>query len=107
MIFLLIRAGSSTALKGVSAIDFPACLFNSGLTSKDSRWERPPHRKIQMTDLARGRKWALPLGGVQVAWVGAALAFRSPNSMAPSARPVNPMPVSKRKERRETPGQQD
>src|SRR5258708_4146109 len=49
--FLLIRAGSRTPLNGVSAIDFPAYLFSSGLTSNDSRCETPPHRNIPITDV--------------------------------------------------------
>ena len=56
-----------------------------------------------MTDLAFGAKCGLP-SGARVA--GSARATPSRNSMAPSARPVKPMPVSARNERRVTPGQQ-
>src|SRR5438876_9221075 len=104
--FLLIRAGSSTPLNGVFSIDFPACLFSSGLTSNDSRCETPPHRKIQITDFARGAKCARPSGGVHVACTGAPFAF-SPNNIAPSASPVKPIPVSNRNDLREIPGQHD
>src|SRR5688572_8080059 len=73
-------------------MDLPAYLSNSGFTSKLSRWLTPPQRKIQMTDLAFGRD------------AGEALA-RSRKSIAPRARPVKPMPVSTRNERRVMPWQ--
>src|SRR5437588_12731320 len=52
----------------------------------------PPMRKIQMTDLAFGGTLA----------IGASAARTTPSraSMAPSARPVKPMPMSARKARR-------
>src|SRR5688572_23315210 len=83
---------------------FPAYLFNSGLTSKLSTWLTPPHKKIQMTDLALGAKC-----GLAAAELGPASARATPSlkSMALSANHVKPMPVSARKERRVTPGQQE
>src|SRR5688572_14996327 len=96
--------GSSTSFHGVSLIDLPAYLLSSGLMSNDSRCETPPQRQIQMTDLARGLKCGLPLGAM---YSGSELALTMPSrkSIAPSARPVKPIPVSSRNERRETPGQ--
>src|SRR5207248_2835633 len=97
----------------VSSTDLPAYLFRSGLMSKDSTCETPPQRKIQMTDLARGAKCGAPVGGRQgspaASWgrlsPPRALATPSRKSIAASAKPVKPMPVSTRNERRETPGQ--
>src|SRR3954451_12492151 len=59
--------GSSTLLYGVSASDFPAYLFSSGLTSNDSTCDTPPHRKIQIMLFARGAKCARPSGGAHAA----------------------------------------
>src|SRR5262249_12307503 len=56
-----------------------------------------------MTDLAFGAVCGLP-SGLALA-VDSARAIPSRNNMAPSAKPVKPMPVSARKERRVTPGQ--
>src|SRR5690242_4017040 len=100
-------AGSSTDLKGESAIDFPAYLFNSGLTSNDSTCDSPPHKKIQMTLFARGAKCGRPDGARHPEPCGdaAALATPSRNNIAPSAIPVNPIPVSARNDLRETPVQ--
>src|SRR4051794_14807708 len=56
-----------------------------------------------MTDLALGAKCGFPSGGRQI--VSLARATPSRNSMAPSTRPVNPIPVSDRNERREMPQQ--
>src|SRR5262249_49810160 len=50
------RSGLSTSLYGVLSMVLPAYLFNSGLGSKLSTWLTPPHRKIQITDLALGGK---------------------------------------------------
>src|SRR5258706_8347214 len=103
-IFAFTRFGSSTSLYGVSPIDLPAYLFNSGLGSNDSRCETPPHRKIQITDFARGRKCGRPSGG---AYPPSGFPFATPSlkSIADSAKPVKPIPVSSRNERRETPVQ--
>src|SRR5438105_10068984 len=57
-----------------------------------------------MTDLAFGGACGLPSGLAFRAC--SARAIPSRKSMALSARPVKPMPVSARKERRVTPGQQ-
>ena len=57
-------ASFTTPLCGVSSMSWPAYLFNSGFTSKLSRWLNPPIRKIQMTDLARGVNCGRPFGGV-------------------------------------------
>src|SRR5436190_24366996 len=84
-------------------MDLPAYLFNSVLTSKLSTWLTPPQRKIQMTDLALGEKCGFPSGGRHAD--SSARATPSLNNIAPSASPVNPMPVSARNERRVTPGQ--
>src|SRR5262245_66375684 len=55
-------------------------------------WLMPPHRKIQITDLALA----------VVAAEAGSLAFTSPSraSIAPSASPVKPMPTSLRNWRR-------
>src|SRR5438093_6251754 len=96
---------ASTFLKGVSSMDLPAYLFSSGFKSKLSTWLTPPQRKIQMTDFARGGKCGLPSGGCQLEPGESARATPSRNKIAESASPVNPMPVSRRKERRVTPAQ--
>src|SRR5439155_23775162 len=83
----------------VSSIDLPEYLFNSGLISKLSTWLTPPHKKIQITDFAFGVS-------VGVSNAVGVEATPSRKSMAPSARPVKPMPVSTRNERRVMPGQQ-
>jgi hypothetical protein len=57
-----------------------------------------------MTDLALGYVCGLPSG--LALEVDSARATPSRKSIAPRARPVKPMPVSARKERRVTPGQQ-
>src|SRR6266545_2353304 len=85
----------------------PAYLFNSGLTSKLSTWLTPPQRKIQMTDFARGVKCGRPSGGCHTSAPPMARAEPSRNSMAPNARPVKPIPVSARNERRVMPQQED
>ena len=85
---------------GVSSIDFPAYLVNAGLGSKLSTWLTPPQRKIQITDLAFATRC-----GSWLVEESAATAAPSRNSIEPSARPVKPIPVATRKERRETPGQ--
>ena len=90
---------SSTSLNGVSAIVLPAYLLSAGLGSKLSRWLTPPIMNSQMTLLAFGAKCGRPLGGVQPA---ASLANPSRCSIAPSARPVKPMPRSARNVRRGT-----
>src|SRR5579864_7315998 len=70
-------------------MDLPAYLLSSGLGSKPSRWLTPPAMKIQMTLLALGWKWGRPSGGKRgFSW---------------AARPVKPIPVSARKDRRVTP----
>src|SRR5690349_4436296 len=90
-------------------MDLPAYLFSSGLTSKLSTWLTPPHRNIQITDFAFGGKCGPRTDGPSrgpvflVSGAGAACATPSRNSMAPRARPVNPMPVSARNERRVIP----
>src|SRR2546426_1034055 len=67
-------------------------------------WLTPPHRNSQMTDLARGLKCGFPSGrGLGES----ARAAPSRWSNAAKARPVKPMPVSARKLRRVTPGQQE
>ena len=43
----------------------PAYLFKAGLGSKLSTWLTPPHRKIQITDLALAGKCGLPSGGAE------------------------------------------
>src|SRR6266704_6849806 len=78
----------------------PAYLFNSGLGSKVSTWLAPPCMKIQMTLLALGAKCGFPSGGVQTAGSSAARRIPCRCKMAPSARPVNPMPQSARNVRR-------
>src|SRR6266508_3781568 len=85
----------------------PAYLFNSVFTSKLSTWLTPPQRKIQMTDLARGEKCGCPSGGRHGATASEASARATPssNNNAPSASPVKPMPVSDRKDRRDSPRQ--
>src|SRR5206468_10494451 len=98
------RSGFRTSLCGVESIVLPLYLFNSDLGSKLSTWLTPPHRKIQMTDLAFGGACGLPSGLAFRAC--SARAIPSRKSMAVSARPVKPIPVSARKERRVTPGQQ-
>src|SRR5260370_35185449 len=55
-----------------------------------------------MNDLALAGKCARPFGGVSA---GSARAWPSRKSIAINAKPVNPMPVSTRKDRRLTPGQ--
>ena len=77
----------------------PAYSLSAGLGSKLSRWLMPPIRKIQMTFLALGRKWAEPSSGVRRRGLG------SPHDAVagqhwPSANPVKPMPTSARKARR-------
>src|SRR2546427_2740587 len=94
----LTRLGSSTSLYGVSSIDLPAYLFNSGLMSKLSTWLTPPQRKIQMTDLALGGKCGLPSGGCQPEALVFARASPSRNRIADNASPVKPIPVSARNE---------
>src|SRR5687768_7725565 len=84
-------------------MDLPAYWFSAGLMSKLSTWLTPPQRKIQITDFAFGGRTGFPAAGV--AFFGCASATPSRNSMEPSTRPVKPMPVSARKERRVTPGQ--
>src|SRR5262245_21838717 len=79
----------------------PLYLVRLGLGSKLSTWLTPPHMNSQMTFLALGVKCGLPSGLACLL-----LAKPSRCSMAASARPVMPMPVSARKERRVTPGQQ-
>src|SRR5262245_47232831 len=96
---------ASTFLKGVSSMDLPAYFVSSGFTSKLSTWLTPPQRKIQMTDLARGGKCALPSGGCQPEAGDSPRATPSRNNNAESASPVKPIPVSRRKERRVTPAQ--
>src|SRR5262245_12117956 len=91
---------SSVSLYGDSAMVLPACLLSSGFGSKVSIWLAPPTMKSQMTLLALGAKCGLPSGGAHLAAVSAR-AMPSRCSMAPSARPVNPMPTSARNERRE------
>src|SRR2546428_233829 len=68
----------------------------------------PPQRKIQMTDLALGGKWGWPSGkrGLEGGSESAPRATPSRESMALSARPVKPIPVSTRNDRRVTPGQE-
>ena len=56
-----------------------------------------------MTDFAFGRKWGFPVRGVKVS-PSARAWMPSRNSIAPSASPVNPMPVSAKKLRRLIPG---
>src|SRR5579872_1431754 len=81
-------------------MDLPAYLLSSGLGSKPSRWLTPPAMKIQMTLLALGWKWGRPSGGKRgFSWA----ARPSRNKAAPRARPVKPIPVSARKDRRVTP----
>src|SRR4051794_35873382 len=82
----------------------PAYALSSGLGSKLSTWLTPPQRKIQMTALALGVKGAVDGVGAARAADGPARATPSRNSIAPRARPVKPMPVSTRNDRRETPG---
>src|SRR5262245_15477556 len=94
-------SGLSTPLYGVSSIVLPAYFVSSGLMSKLSTWLTPPHMKSQITDFAFGVKCGLPSGKCDAS----ALAMPSLKSMAPSARPVKPMPVSARNERRVTPRQ--
>src|SRR5687767_15833360 len=106
-IFFSTFFGSSTSLNGVSAIDLPAYLFNSGLTSKLSRWLTPPQRKIQITDFAFGAKCGWPMGGCQPSAESFPSATPSRNKSAPNARPVKPIPVSARNDRRVTPQQGD
>src|SRR6516164_4067256 len=81
----------------------PAKRFSSGLGSKLSMWLVPPTMNSQMTLFALGVKWGRPSGGAQRS---GALARATPSrcSMAPNARPVKPMPMSARKERRLMPG---
>src|SRR5262245_61331619 len=86
-------------------MDLPAYLFNSGLTSKLSRWLTPPQRKIQITDFACGVKCGWPSGGRQISGGDGVLAKPSRKSMAERASPVKPMPVSSRNERRVMPQQ--
>src|SRR5439155_27066313 len=81
----------------------PAYLFKAGLGSKLSTWLTPPQRNIQITDLALAGKCGLPSGE---AAVDSARARPSRKSMALKAKPVNPMPVSIKNDRRVTPGQQ-
>jgi hypothetical protein len=50
-------------LKGVSRIVLPAYLVSIGLGSKLSMWLTPPFMNSQMTLLAFGVKWGLPVGG--------------------------------------------
>src|SRR5438874_89643 len=69
-------------------------------------WLVPPTMNSQMTLLALAVKCGLPSGGDQRAGASAR-ATPSLNSMAPRARPVKPMPTSARKERRDTPPQQE
>src|SRR5262245_36086141 len=78
----------------------PLYFVSSGFTSKLSTWLTPPHMNSQMTLLALGVKC-----GLRVAPLVASLARPSRWSMAPSARPVRPMPVSARKLRRVKPWQ--
>ena len=59
-------------------------------------WLTPPFMKSQMTFFAFGGKCGRPVGGAH-----AVLAKPSRWSMAPSASPVKPMPMSARKVRRE------
>ena len=62
---LEIRRVEDRRLCGLSLIVLPACLVNSGLGSKLSRWLTPPRIISQMTRFARGGKWGLPSGGIQ------------------------------------------
>src|SRR5437773_10819643 len=105
MMFALTRFGSSTSLYGVSSIDLPAYLFSSGLTSKLSKWLMPPHKKIQMTDLAFEGKCGWPSGGRHAGEAASANATPSRNSIADNASLEKPIPVSTRNERREMPQQ--
>src|SRR5262245_45195734 len=95
---------SRAALRGVSPIVFPAYRSRAGFRSKLSRWLTPPRIMSQTTLLAFGGKWGPPSGGA--AGVAApARAIPSRWRRAPSTSPVNPMPTSDRKARRETPAQ--
>src|ERR1043165_1842482 len=88
--------GFWTSANGVSAMVLPAYLVTIGLGSKLSRWLTPPFMKSQITLLAFGVKCGRPVGGDQ----GASLARESRCSIAPSARPVKPIPRSARNTRR-------
>jgi hypothetical protein len=56
-----------------------------------------------MTDFALGGKCGLPSGGRHAAGSVLARATPSRNNIAPSANPVNPIPVSAKNERRVMP----
>src|SRR5262249_39778601 len=88
--------GSWTSAKGVSAIVLPAYFVTIGFGSKLSRWLTPPFMKSQITLFAFGANWGRPSGGVHAA--GAAYPSRC--SIAASARPVKPIPMSARNTRR-------
>src|SRR4051812_38549515 len=79
-------------------MDFPAKRSNSGLGSNDSRWLTPPRMKSQITLFAFGGKCGKPFGGDHGS---SARAMPSRASIAPSARPVKPIPMSARNVRRE------
>ena len=61
-------------------------------------WLTPPIMNSQMTRLALGVKCGLPSGGCHPAVAARAIPLLF--SIAPSARPVKPMPKSARKPRR-------
>ena len=77
-------------------IDLPPNFVIIGLGSKLSMWLTPPFMKSQITLLALGAKCGSPLGGDHAA----VLARASRLSMAPSAMPVNPIPMSAKNVRR-------
>src|SRR5438046_2101746 len=82
----------------------PWYFVSSGLGSKLSMWLTPPTMNSQMTALALGLKCGTPPGR---GLAESARATPSRWSNAARASPVKPMPVSARKLRRLTPGQQD
>src|SRR5262245_19548546 len=98
--FFFTKGEFNTSLCGVSEIDLPTYWLIAGVGSKDSRWLRPPWRKIQITLLALGGKCGLPSGGDHSLPVVAANPSRC--NIAPSARPTKPMPQSARNIRRLT-----
>ena len=73
-----------------------AYFVSIGFGSKLSMWLTPPFMKSQMTLFAFGAKCGSPSGGVHCG----PFARASRCSIAPSARPVKPMPMSARKVRR-------
>ena len=74
----------------------PAYFVIIGFGSKLSMWLTPPFMKSQITLLALGAKWGTPSGGAQAAVLPAASRW----SIAPSASPVKPSPMSARNVRR-------